>query len=160
MGKITSCQIRLFCNSWDGDLLSRKPFNPNLCKDCSERRNANNMAITYGGKNLEEKKKEVASRDDQEIRGGVLEDLVKKALRTTNTGKTSTLTFRGINDDKHGQGVFDAEGIGCQVMDSRKEKERTVHQRNREVDHLTVSPWREDADPILIEKKVGEYHRF
>ena len=54
----------------------------------------------------------MTGRENHEIHGGVLEDLVDKARHTTNTGKTSSTTFRGIDDDKQGQSVFDGEGIG------------------------------------------------
>ena len=93
--------------------------------------------ITHGRKDFEEKKKNVAGREKQEIRGGVLENLVEKARRTTNTGKTSTMTFRRIHDDKQGQGIFDEEGIECR--DRGKQEDRTIHQRKHGVDHLTVS---------------------
>ena len=75
------------------------------------------MVITHGCKNLEEKKDEVASRDDQKVDGGVLADLDEKARRTASTGKTSIMTFRGIHDDNQGQDVFGTEGIGCLGMD-------------------------------------------
>ena len=121
-----------------------------------------NRVITHGRKNIEEKKKKVASRENQEIRGGIMEDLVKKARRTINTGMASSMTFRGICDNKQGQGIFDEEGITrCRGMGDGKHKERTVRQRKHEVDHPFVSPEaREGADPVLIEREVGNYHRF
>ena len=79
-----------------------------------------NTVITHGCKDLEEEKEKVASRQNQEIHRGILADLAKKARRATNTGKTPTVTFRGIYNDKQGQGVFDTEGIGCLVMDGGK----------------------------------------
>ena len=68
--------------------------------------------ITHGCKNFEEKKEKVTSRENQEIRGGALEDLVDNARRTTTAGKASIM-FRGIYDEKQGQGICGAEGIGC-----------------------------------------------
>ena len=72
-------------------------------------------------KNFEEKKKHVASRENQEICGGVLTDLVEKARYTTNRGKTSSTTFRGIYDDKQGQGIFEAEraDVGGWTVENR-----------------------------------------
>ena len=55
----------------------------------------------------------MASRENQEIGGGVLKDLVEKARHTVNTDTTSA--FRGICDDKQGQGIFNEKGIGCWV---------------------------------------------
>ena len=113
MGKIASRQIRLFRNSGDGDLLSGGAFNPKLRGPCRERRNANRRGDhTHGCKNLEEKKNEVAGGENQEIHGGVLADLDEETRRTTNSGKTSIVTFCGIYDNKQRQGVFDAEDIG------------------------------------------------
>ena len=45
-------------------------------------------------------------------------------------------------------------------MDGGKGKERTVHQRKHKVDYLSIFPWLEEADPILIEKKVRGYHHL
>ena len=55
-----------------------------------------NTVITHGCKDLEEEKEKVASRQNQEVHGGVLAGLAKKARHATNTGKTPTVTFRGI----------------------------------------------------------------
>ena len=96
-------------------------------------------AITHGCKNLEEKKEKVASGEDQEICGGVLADFVEKARDTATTGKIS-MAFRGIYDDKQGQGVFDEEGIRCRGMDGGMRKGRTVHQRKHDVAHATLFP--------------------
>ena len=63
----------------------------------------------------------MASRDNQEIRGGVLEDLVEKVRHTANT-KTSITTFRGIHDDEQDQCVFDEEGIRYRGMCSGQGK--------------------------------------
>ena len=68
--------------------------------------------ITHGCEDFEEKKKSVTGRENQEVRGSVLADLVEKARDTTNTGKTSITTFHGIYDDKQGQGVCGENGIG------------------------------------------------
>ena len=106
--------------------------------------------ITHGCKNLEEKKNKVAGEDDQKVDGGVLADLDEKARRTTNSGKASVVTFRGIYDDKQRQDVFDAGGIGCRGIYSGWQKERTVHQRKHEVNLLIVFPFWEDAGLILI----------
>ena len=116
--------------------------------------------ITHGCKNLEEKKEKVASGQDQEIHGGVLEYLVKNVRRTTNTGKTSTMTSRGRYNYKQSQGVFDAEVIGCLRMDGGKEKERTVHQRKYKIYHLSVCLHLGGASPRLVERKAGEYGHF
>ena len=95
--------------------------------------------ITHGCKNLEEKEKKVASGEDQEIRGGVLADLLEKARDAATMGKIS-VTFRGIYDDKHGQAVFDEEGIRWRGMGGGKQKERTVRQRKHGVGHVPLSP--------------------
>ena len=39
-------------------------------------------------------------------------------------------------------------------------KERTIHERKRDVAHLTVCPWPGVTDPVLIEREVGEFRRF
>ena len=57
----------------------------------------------------------MAGKENQEVRGGVLEDPAEKARHATNTGETSAVTFRGIDDDKQSQGVFDGEGIDARV---------------------------------------------
>ena len=57
----------------------------------------------------------MARRENQEIHGSVLEDPAEKARHTANTGKTSIMTFRGIDDDKQSQGVFDGQGINARV---------------------------------------------
>ena len=62
--------------------------------------------ITHGCKYFEEKKKDVAGREKQEVRGGVMADLVEKVRHTADTGRTSIMTLRGIYDDEQGQGVF------------------------------------------------------
>ena len=116
--------------------------------------------VTHRCKNLEAKKYQVTSRDNQEIHGGVLADLDKKARRTTDRVKTSTMTFRRVYDDKQCQGVFDTEGMGYWGMSGGKHKEHTVHQRKHKVDHLFVFPYWVEADVVLIVNEVGEYHRF
>ena len=62
----------------------------------------------------------MASRENEEICGSVVEDPVEKARHTTNTGATSM--FRGIYDYNQGQGVFDEEGldVGVCAMDNGK----------------------------------------
>jgi hypothetical protein len=84
-----------------------------------------NRVIAHRCQNFEENKKKVTGKENQEIHGGVLEDLVENARHTANTGETSSMTFRGIYNDKQGQGVFDEEGIGCWGMDGRWKAERT-----------------------------------
>ena len=69
--------------------------------------------ITHRCKNFEEEYKKVASGENQEIDGGVLEDLVEKPRYTFDTGTTSIVMFRRIYDDKQGRGVFDGEEIRC-----------------------------------------------
>ena len=44
--------------------------------------------IAHRCKNFEEKKKDVVSRENQEIRGGIMADLLETARYTANTGKT------------------------------------------------------------------------
>ena len=87
-------------------------------------------------------------------------DLVKKARHATNTGRTLVMTFRGVYDDKQGQGVFDAEGNVCLGMGGRKQEEHTVHQREHKIDHRTVFQQLGGADPIQLEQRIGEYHCF
>ena len=96
--------------------------------------------ITHGRKNLEEKKENVASSENQEICGGVLADLLEKVRDTATTDKTSITTFQGIYDDNQGQGVFDGEGIRCREMSGGKQKDRTVRQRKHGVDHILLFP--------------------
>ena len=79
-----------------------------------------NTVIAHGRENVEEKKNKVPGGKNQEIRGGVLEDLAEKARHTTNTGKTSRVKFRGIYDDNQGHDVFGVEGIGCPGADGGK----------------------------------------
>ena len=86
-----------------------------------------NTVITHRCKYLEEKKKKVPSRDNQEICGSVSADLVKKAWHTANTNRTSTMTFRGIYNNKQGQDVFDAKGIDWMSGDECWKAERTYH---------------------------------
>ena len=69
--------------------------------------------ITHRCKNFKEEKKKVASGENQEIDGGVLENLVEKPRHTANMGTTSVMIFHGIYDDEQGQGVFDEEEIKC-----------------------------------------------
>ena len=57
--------------------------------------------ITHRCKIFTENYKKMASRDDQEICGGVLKDLVKMARHTTKLGMTSI--FRGIYNDEQCQ---------------------------------------------------------
>ena len=76
--------------------------------------------ITHGCKNFEEKENDVASRESQEICGGVLEDFAEKARYTTTPGKTS-ITFRSIYDEKQGRDVFYAElNVGRWTVENRK----------------------------------------
>ena len=75
-------------------------------------------AITHRCKNFEEECEKMASGENQEIDGGVLEDLVEKPRHTVNTDMTAIMMFRGIYNDKQGQGVFNGEGIRCWGMDS------------------------------------------
>ena len=82
--------------------------------------------ITDRRKKFEEEQKKVTSGENQEIDGGVLEDLVEKPRRTVNTGTTSTGMFRGIYDDKQGQGVFNEEEVRCWGMGGGRRKEHTV----------------------------------
>ena len=79
-------------------------------------------AIAHGCKKFEEKKNNVTGRENQEIHGGVLADLVEKAWHTANTGKASIVVFRVIYDDKQGQGIFDEEGLdpGGWAVESKK----------------------------------------
>ena len=70
-----------------------------------------NTVIIHRCKDFEEKKEKVASGENQEICGGVLEDLVEKARHTANTGKTSITTYCGIRNDEQGQDVFDEEVV-------------------------------------------------
>ena len=60
--------------------------------------------ITHRCKKFAESYKKMASREDQEICGAVSKDLVKKTRHTVGSGTTSM--FRGIYDDKQGQGVL------------------------------------------------------
>ena len=66
----------------------------------------------------------MASRENQEIGGGVLKDLVEKARHTVDTDMTSA--FRGIYDDKQGQDVLDEEEIKYWDMGGGRRKGRTV----------------------------------
>ena len=91
-------QVRLHCNILDGDLLPRKHFHRALFVVVSS--GVRIDWIAYMCKNFKEKKQDVASRENQKICGGVLEDLVKKARYTANAGKTSGMTFRGVYDDE------------------------------------------------------------
>ena len=91
--------------------------------------------IAYRCKQFEEKKKDIASSENQELCGGVLEDFVEETRYTANTGN---MAFCRIYDDEQSQGVFDIEGIWFGGMDSRKSTERTVRQRKRNVGHLSV----------------------
>ena len=118
-----------------------------------------NTVITYGCKNFEEKSNKVASSENQEICGGVLEDLAEKARYTTDTGRTS-MAFRGIHDDQQRRGVFDDEGIWCLWMNGGNQKARTVHQRKHEVGLLAPCPWLEVADLVLFEREVRKFWRF
>ena len=103
----------------------------------------------------------MAGRENQEIRGGVFEYLLKKARHTTNIGETSFVTFCGIYNDKQSQGVFDGEGIGCQgTGGSGRRKERTVNQRKREVDYLTSFPWLKVTGLAPVEREFRKCHRF
>ena len=74
-----------------------------------------NKAIAHRRENFKENKKKVAGRENHEIRGGILEDLVEKVRHTTNTGKTSIMTFRGIYDDEQGQRTFDGEESNARI---------------------------------------------
>ena len=94
----------------------------------------------------------MASRDNQEIGGGVLADLVEKARHTADTGKTPTTMFRGIHNDEQDQCVLDEEGIRSRGMCSGQRKKRTIHERKRNINRLADFPRREVADPILIER--------
>ena len=78
--------------------------------------------IAHRCENCEEKENKMARRENQEIRSGIFEDPAEKARHTANTGKTSIMTFRGIDDDKQSHGVFDGEGIDTRVwaLDDRK----------------------------------------
>ena len=96
--------------------------------------------ITHGCKNLEEKKKNVASTENQEICGGVLTDLLEKVRDTATTDEISITAFQGIYDDKQCQGVFDNERIRCREMSGGKQKDRTVCQRKHAVDHILLFP--------------------
>ena len=58
-----------------------------------------NTVITHGCKNVEEKRNKVSGGENQEINGGILEDLAEKSRHTTNTGKTSHVKSCGIYDD-------------------------------------------------------------
>ena len=116
--------------------------------------------ITHRCENFEENKKKVAGKENHEIRGGVLEDLVEKVRYTTNTGKTSIVTFHGIYDDEQGQGVFDREGVECWVLVGRQRNERTVYQRKREIDYLTECPWLVVTGPGVAKREVRKYQRF
>ena len=136
MGKTEFRQIRLHCVILDGDLLPRKTFHRGLVV-VSGRTQTNTM-VTHDRKYFEEKKKQMAGREKQEIYGGVLEDLVEKARHITNTGKT--ITFSGIYDEEQGQGIFYTEGIGCRGTDGGKWKKRTVRKQKCDGDYLFAFP--------------------
>ena len=72
----------------------------------------------------------MARKENQEICGCVLADLVEKAWYTANKGKTSSMTFRGIYDDKQAQGVLDVdeEVIGRWDTCRGRQKKHTVHE--------------------------------
>ena len=61
-----------------------------------------NTAVTHGCKNFEEKKEKVAGRENQKIHGSILKDLVEKAWHAADTGKASSMTLRGMYEDKQG----------------------------------------------------------
>ena len=102
----------------------------------------------------------MASRKNQEIRGGVLEDFFEEGWHATNTDKTSVMAFRAIHDNKQGQCVFDEKGNECWGTCSGQWKKRTIRQRKRDIDHLTAWPWPEVADPVLVEREVGKFRCF
>ena len=117
-------------------------------------------AITHRCKKFEEEQKKVAGEENQEIDGGVMEDLVEKARRTVNTGMTSIVTFRGKYDDKQGQGVFNEEEIGCWGMGGGQRKERTVGQRKHDIGHIITFLLLDDAETVLIKREVRSCRRF
>ena len=127
LDKVALRQIRLHYDIRGTNLRPRNSFNRSLRNLVVNGGTQIAQVITHRYEKSEENEKKVASSENQEIHGGVLEDLVKKARHTTNTGETSFVTFCGIHDDKQSRGVFDREGVEYQCVGGGWRRERTVH---------------------------------
>jgi hypothetical protein len=102
----------------------------------------------------------VRSENDQEIRGGIPNNLIEKARHAINMS-TGSPFHRTPHDNEESQRIFDKKVINRRDTDTEERRtERTIHQRKRSVDELRGSPSLESTEPEPIERNVRKLQRF
>lgn len=117
--------------------------------------------VAHRREEQEEKQNKVGRKYHQEIRGGILKNLVEETRRTESADTSSSSPFHRKRDEEERREIFDPEVIGCCDAGTKTRRtERTVHQRKHGIYDLPCSPPNEGTEVELIQRKSGDFRSF